>query len=957
MKRFESPWVLLCAAVFMFGGACASRPRQAAPVPVSSAGAERAVADALPVDPRITVGRLENGLTYFIRPHGKPEKRASLRLVINAGSVLETEAQRGFAHFVEHMVFNGTRQFGKQAMVNLIEKTGMRFGQHANATTGFDETVYMLEIPTDDPQMVAKSFLMLRELASEALFDADEVKKERGVIIEEWRLGRGADARVMDKQLPVIFKGSRYAERLPIGRLEILEKASADDLRRFYRDWYRPDLMAIVAAGDFDPAAIQRHIREHFGSLKAVPQAIARPNHPVPDHEQTLVAVDTDKELPYTTVALLHKLPARGRATRADYRRMVLENLYHGMLNARLAELSQTADPPFLGAMSTTQPFVRAKDVFAQMAVVKKEAVLRGMTALVREVERVDRHGFTTSELDRAKAQSLREMESAVVEKDNTPAPALAAEVIRHFLTGEAMPGIERELDLLKALLPGISIEEVNRLAQVWISERNRVILVSGPDSATMPKPNELLAVFKQAQDEAIAAYIDRTHAGPLVPQKPTPGTMVREKEIPEIGVTEWRLSNGVTVVLRPTEFKNDEVLLSALSPGGHSRVGSADYLTAIEADQLVGSSGLGTLGPVQLRKALSGKMVRLEPEISELEEGFSGGASPADLETLLQLVYLSVTAPRTDQDVFASWQSSTRELLSQRQADPQTVFLDRFHEVLFGNHPRRRPPVPANVDKVRLARALTIYKDRFRDAGDFTFLLVGRLDLEQLRPLVLTYLGGLPAKGRKESWRDIGVRLPNGVKTVTVRKGVEPKSMVRITFTGTHPWSREAEHDLESLTEALTIRLREVIREDLSGSYGVSVAGHLMRRPRETYRIDISFGCDPKAVDKLVKAVFDELETARNIGIAAETIGKVKSAQTRAREIDLKRNVYWLRALEGHYRFGTDPRLILKDGELIERLDAPLLKAAARRLLPRNRYVQGVLTPQDDVRPAAARY
>jgi zinc protease len=930
-------------------GAHESSTGQGALAPQATASGAPATSEPpLPVDPAVRLRTLPNGLRYYLRAHKEPQKRASLRLAVNAGSVLEGEDQQGFAHFVEHMAFNGTRLFKKQELVDYIEKVGMRFGQHANASTSFDETIYTFDVPTDKEGVLAKGLTILQQIASEVSFDPAEVDRERGVVIEEWRLGRGAATRVMEQIMPVVFKGSRYAERLPIGKKEILEKATAEGLKAFYKKWYRPDLMAVMAVGDFDVDKLEAQIQALFGALPAPPpgQAGARPVFPVPDHQETLVVTAKDKELPSTTVGVVYKLPRRSTLSRKDYRRLVVESIYHGMINGRLEELTRVPDPPFLFAGSATQPFVRSKDVFLQIAATKQEGVGRGLEALTREVERVDRHGFTKGELDREKNDRLRQLERAVLEKDKIPSAGYADEMVRHFLRDEAMPGVARELELHKEFLPTITLAEMNRVASEWITERNRVILVQAPEAAPVPPAAELRQVFERVQAETVDAFVDKVAAGPLVDKLPPPGKITRERQISELAVTEWQLGNGVRVVWKATDFKNDEILMTAFSPGGHSRISDRDFESALYAADVVSSSGVGKLGPTELRKALSGKVVGVGPFINELEEGLSGSASPADLETMMQLVHLYVTAPRKDPEVFAAFKAQMVEQLQRRSAEPQTVFWDKWQVTYYGNHPRRRPPSIERASRVTLEGAHRVYRDRFADAGDFTFVLVGRLDPAKLRPLVEQYLATLPSKRRKETWRDVGARFKGEGKAVEHRGGVEPKATVVVTFVRPARWTREEEHRLDSLTEALSIRLREVLREDLGGTYGVRVSADLSRRPVQRGRTDVNFSCSPENATKLTDAVYTEIRSAKQKSVGPDYIDKVKAAQRRSLEEAVRTNGYWLGHLGEHYRYGTDPRLVLEEPKLIERLDAAGLQAAAVQYFDEKRQMKGVLLP-----------
>ncbi len=920
--------------------------------------------DSLPLDPGLTKGQLDNGLTYLIRTHRKPENRAKLWLAVNAGSMQEDDDQLGLAHFLEHMAFNGTERFKKQEIVDYLEGIGMRFGPDLNAYTSFDETVYMLEVPSDDPQILEKALLILHEWAQGISMEQEEVEKERGVVLEERRQGLGARARVRDKQLPVILHGSHYADRLPIGTEKILKSAAPETMRRFYKNWYRPDLMAIIAVGDFDKAKIEAQIKERFSDLQGPAAPPKRILYPIPGHEETLVAIVTDPELPVTAVSILKKLPKQPQGSAADYREYLLHQLYHSMLNARLDELRQKADAPFRFAASQSDySSVRTAHLLTRVVMVKQNQVDRGVKALLTEIERVARSGFLDSELERVKKALLRSYQSSTAEKDKKPSRVYASEMLRHFLQGESVPGIEYELQLLESFLPTISTNDLNTLARQWNQKGSRVITVSAPEGAKVPSQGELLALLDQSESQEIAAFVDNTRTEPLVPTAPTPGKIVEEYTIPEIGVTQWKLSNGARVLLKPTDFKNDEILLSGFSPGGHSLVPDEDLWSAQFADAVVGAGGIGQFSAIELRKALAGKLARASVSISELEESVRGSASPEDVEAMFQLLYLRFTSPRKDPEAFASWKANTQEWVLNRLKTPEAVFGDKLRKVLTQNHPRRLPPTKENLDKVDLDKAIEIYRDRFRDAGDFTFVMVGNLDLQNLKPLILKYLGGLPGSERKESWRDVRVERPSGVTKFEVKKGLEPKSRVYIHFIGEEEWSRQNQHDLASLSQVLSLRLREVLREDMGGTYGVRVAGSLSRRPRETYSFTISFGCGPENVDTLTRALLAEIEIIKKEGIGEDYLVKVRESQTRKREVDLKSNRFWSGQLAAYSRYDMDPRLILDYETLVKSVSSPRIQESAKRFLQTDRYVMGVLYPEkagedaqqkDDVRRLA---
>ncbi|MFQ5709964.1 MAG: M16 family metallopeptidase [bacterium] len=903
----------------------------------------------LPVDPKITVGKFDNGLTYYIRVNKKPAKRAELRLVVNAGSVLEEDDQQGIAHFVEHMAFNGTKHFAKQEIVDYLESVGMRFGPDINASTSFDETVYMLQVPTDKAEILETAFQILEDWAHNVSFNEAEVDNERGVVIEEWRLGRGAAARMRDKQFPILFHDSRYARRLPIGKREILDSAHSETLRRFYRDWYRPDLMAVIAVGDFDKSRMEDLIIQHFSPLPLAKNARERKLYPVPDHQETLFAIASDPEATRSSVTLYFKHDVEEQETAAAYRKLLMGLLYNGMFNNRLNELVKQADPPFLFGFSSKGRFIRSKEFYLLGAAVKDNGIERGLEALLAEAKRVKLYGFTDSELERQKADMLRGIELAYNERDKSNSDQYAAEFIRNFLTDEPIPGIEYEFKLYQTLMPTIHVQEVNELAGNWISDANRVILVNGPEKEGVEIPNQeaLLAVFEEAKSKSVAPYSDTVSDLPLVGNLPRPGHITRKHKIKKLGVTEWTLSNGVRVILKPTDFKNDQIIFTAFSPGGSSLVDDKHYVAAITATSLVEEGGLGDFDEIALQKKLAGKAVRVSPWIGSLQEGLSGSASPADLETLLELIYLYFTAPRQDSTAFASYQARIKGLLENRQASPQAAFRDTLQVILTQHNFRTRPWSEAMLREMDLQESLQIYRNRFADASDFTFIFVGNIDFHKFKPLVQSYLGALPATGRKETWRDVGIRYPRGVIKRAVKRGLEPKSQVRLVFSGPFQWNRQNRYQLNAMTSVLQIKLREVLREDKGGTYGVGVSASASHYPVEDYSISISFGCAPKRVAELTRLVFEQIDSLKTFGIADSYVAKVKEMQRRQREVNLKENGFWLSILRTYYFHQQNLPDILKYDKLVKHLSAKSIQKAARQYFDLDNYVQVVLYPE----------
>jgi zinc protease len=912
-------------------------------------GASRAQTRTLPTDSAVKIGTLPNGVRFYIRTNHKPEKRAELRLVVNTGSVLEDADQRGLAHMVEHMAFNGTKNFEKQELVNYLESIGMQFGADLNAYTSFDETVYMLTVPTDTGAALSKGIQILEDWAHNLTFDTLEINKERGVVIEEWRLGRGADARMRDSVFPILFKNSRYADRLPIGDKTTLETFRPETLRRFYRDWYRPDLMAVVAVGDFDAAKVEQMIVSHFSAVPRSTNRRERVVYPVPDHAETLVSVVTDPEATSTSVEVYQKLPAREEGTEAAYRAGLLDYLYASMLNTRLAELTQQADPPFIGAGGGRGRLIRSKDVFSIGASVAEAGIERGLQAVLTEAERANRFGFTDTEFDREKRRLLRYYEVAYTEREKTESGQLADEYVRNFLDKEPIPGMDFEYALVQRLLPGIRKSEIDSIARQGSAEQNRVIVVQAPRKADLrvPSRDRLLAIFNAVKRADLTAYVDRVASGPLVPQPPRPGTVVEESAVPEIGVTVWKLSNGARVLLKPTDFKNDEVLMAASSPGGHSLASDTDYTSAIFASVLAGMSGVGNLSSVELDKALAGKFAQVSPYIAETREGVSASASTRDIRTLFELTHLYFTMPRRDSAAFASYTSRMRSILANRDADPETPFWDTLQVTLAQHHPREKPLTVRTVDDVSLERALAFYRERFADAGDFTFVFVGNFTLDSIRPLVLQYLASLPAGGRVESGRDLRIRPPTGVVQKTLRKGTEPKSRTQVIYTGSFEGDRAERHALASLIDVLDIRLREVLREDQGGTYGVSVSQSVQREPWSHYAVHISFGSAPERLDSLASMVFTVIEQLQTTGPSAADLAKVKETQRRSFEKGMRENNFWVSQLQARTENNEDLRNVLSYPNLVDALTADRVRDAARKYLRKDNYVRISLFPE----------
>ena len=903
----------------------------------------------VPVDPLITVGTLPNGLRYYIRANQQPQGRAELRLVVNAGSVLEDDDQRGLAHFVEHMSFNGTLHFPQQTIAGFMQSLGMRFGAHVNAHTSFDETVYELQVPTDNPAVIDRALLIMEDWAHNVSFEAPMVDKERGVILEEWRLGLGADERIQDIQFPLLLSGSRYAQRLPIGRPEIIEHVDHERLKQFYADWYRTDLMAVIVVGDVDKAAIEGQIKSHFAEIPAARSPKPRPAYAVPDQPGTRYSVITDPETTVTHVGVYGRMPARDQTTVGAYRQQMVERLFGSMLSARLDEIAHTPNAPFLQADTDRRLLVRTAETTRLDAFVTQGGVERGLSALFVEIERVARFGFTATELNRQRLNLQRGLQGAVVEKDKSPSGPLADEFVRNFVLSEPIPGIVNEFALNQRFLPEITLAEVNSLAKTWLPDRNRLVMVSAPgkDKPALPSEAALAAVIKAASGGPLTAYVDTVSTQPLLANPPSPGAIATRSAKEALGITEWVLSNGVRVVLKPTTFKEDEILFRAVSPGGTSLASDADFVAADTASDVVAAGGLGSLGVIDMGKKLAGTTVGVRAEIGDTEEGLAGGATRKDLETMFQLIYLTFTAPRADPVAFRVLTDQMKVALANQDATPDAAFTAALQAALTQNHPRAQPMTAARVDQMNLDKSLAFYKDRFADASDFTFVFVGSFDLATITPLVERYLGSLPSLRRHEAAKDVGGHPPAGIVEKQVRKGIEPKSQVSIVFTGAFEDDEMHRVLVRAMAETLSGNLQSTLREQLGGTYGVSVEPRFTSDPTHEYRITISFGCDPSRTESLVRTTFDLIDQFKATGPAEGQFADERAALERDFETNSQRNGYLLDRMLFKYEHHEDVGEVFNMKRFYNRLTAPMLRDAARTYLDPKRYVKVTLLPE----------
>jgi zinc protease len=914
----------------------------------------------IPWDPNVRTGKLPNGLTYFIRKNNKPENKVELRLAVNVGSTAERPDQQGLAHFIEHMAFNGTKNFKKNDLVSYLQSIGVSFGSHLNAYTSFDETVYMLSIPTQKPELLDKGVLVLSDWASSLTLDPEEVQKERGVVMEELRLGKGADQRMRDRYFPKMFKGSIYAERLPIGKAEVLQNFEINTLRDFYEDWYRPDLMAVIVVGSLDPDDMERKIKASFSDIKSK-RPIRKLTEPVvPDHKETLVAVETDKEASFTQTQLIFKRPVERPRSQADLRQQLVRNIFNGMLNARLDEIRQSASPPFVFGGVGFGGLVRNKGAFSTFSVTDPKNVTRSISVFLDETNRVKQYGFTVPEFERFKQRYFASLENRFKERDKTESRIYADTYAQSFLSGNPVAGVEFQYEFDKAVMPTITLAEVNDLAKGAISAENRVVIVTGPEKEGVKYPTEaeIFELLKQAETAKLTPYVDNVVDEALVAELPSTAKVTEERTDEKFGMTYLTLSNGVKVVLKPTDFKADQVIMRAFSPGGLSLVPDDKAFAGTFLGQVAGESGVKKLSRTQLSKMLAGKQVGVGVSVSDLYEYVNGNSTPKDLETMLQLTYLQFGQVNFDPAAFGSFITKQKQFLPNLISSPQSYFSKEVSKIMTRNHPRAFsfPPTEQELDSVKLEDVKAVYADRFADASDFTFVFVGNFENEKVKPLIVKYLGNLPGKNRVEAWKDLGISPPDGKLEKTIRKGVDQKSMVQIAFTGAAPFNRDDARSISALGELLTIKLIEILREEKGGVYGVGAYGSLSKIPSQRYTFTISFPCGPENVESLTAAAIAEIVKVQNGQIEDKDVEKVKEARlVRARE-DIRRNEYWATEISRHLMQGVDLYSLEELESRIGMITKADLQNAAKKFIKLDEAKRFVLMPEATTAAAVGR-
>jgi zinc protease len=917
-----------------------------------AAAAPVSLDDPIPVGPQVKVGKLANGLTWYVMRNARPEHKLELRLIVKAGSVLEDDDQQGLAHFTEHMAFNGSTHFKRNELFSYLESIGIKTGADLNAYTSFDETVYMLPIPTERRENVDTGFQVLEDWAHGLTMNEADIDKERGIVLEELRLHKGAGDRMNRITMPKIFNGSRYAERLPIGQEAILRTFKPEALRRFYRDWYRPDLMAVVVVGDIEPAEAERLIKAHFGKLANPAHERPRDYPTIPQRQATEAVVVTDKEAGGNSLLIRYPvLAVHERGSWRSYREKLVQSLFEGMLGQRLRELSQQSDPPFMAGGSGVTKMTPRYESYTAQAVLGPHGAQPAIAALVQENERARKFGFNAVELERVKKNMLRNFDRIYNERDKTDSSTYVAEYMRNFLEGESLPGTEAEYKMMHEMVPAISLDELNAYARRTIpADAAKLVIYSGVERADAPAPQgrELLASVAAAEKLEVRAHDEKAVAATLMDKPPQAGSIVAETQDKALGLTTLTLSNGVKVVLKPTDFNNDQVLMGATRFGGQGLFDDKDILNARFANTIVETMGLKDLAPLDLGKVLAGKAATVRTSIGAYTDNVAGAAGASDVETMLQMVWLRFAGVRRDENLYKSFIGKQVEFARNRLSQPAALFGDTAQAALYNNHPRApRALKPEEFAQLSLDRSIDIYRQRFSSAKDMTFFLVGSFDIDKIKPLIATYLASLPATEIPVAYRDTGVRPVTGVVKREVRSGAEDKSSVALYFTGKADFSVAEELRLSALMEVMNLRVFEVLRQQMGLIYGGGMQASMTPIPYGHYTVTASLPTGPQNVDKVLAATFAEIEKMKRDGPDAKDLDKVKLNWTQTYRKSLRENGFWLGTLQSALTEGTDPHELLNFEKRVAAITPADLKAAAQRYFNTDNYVQVVLYPE----------
>ena len=909
--------------------------------------------EKIPFDSKIKQGQLPNGLKYYIIQNKKPEKKIELRMAVNAGSIQEDKDQLGLAHLMEHMNFNGLKNFPKNEVVHYLQSIGVDFGADLNAYTSFDETVYILPIPADDKKKVDQGFQIIADWSGAALLENDEIDKERGVVLEESRLGKGADDRMMKKWLPEYMNGSLYAERLPIGDDDILKNFKHDVIKRFHKDWYRPNLQAVMVVGDIDPNEAERLIKEKFSGFKNPANPRPRPEFfEIPARTESKAMVLSDKEAPYTMVRIIGNNKRKTSATTVgEWKNDLAQNLFNSMLVGRFNELRNAANPPFIfAAGGISGGWARGWESFQLFSVAGGDKIQAATEALIKESMKVKKFGFTQGELDRAKASMLASYEKMYNERDKTESKQRVDELVRHFLTNEPVPGIEWEYNFAKNTMPTISLAEVNKFKEEIDIDDKYFALVTTKAADNLPTDAQLKSYVDNSLKAEVVAYEDKALPTKLLTKEPTSGKVTKEEKDANAGSTTWTLSNGAKVTYKKTDFKNDEILFSGYRFGGSSTYTGKDYQSADYSNNVVDEMGYGEFSNTDLQEFLQGKVVNVNTWVDLNGDYIQGSSSVKDLETALQLLYLKSTSPRIDEEAFSSFKDKQLQMLAQLKSDPESAYGDGLNNFMYKNHPRMKEiPDPSDYEAINMKNAVDFYNQRFNTANGMNYFFVGSIPEADFKGMVEKYIGGLGNTVIESKTKDLGNDPISNENNFTMKVGTEPKSMVNeITYFNT-PYVQSDELALNLLGEVINNRITDIIREKMSAIYGGGAALRLQKFPKEKFMSQSYLPCGPENAEKVKTAYWEILNDVKKPGnIKPEELSKATETSLQRYKVGVKTNNFWLASLSKYQQFGLSTANITNFETRVKAITPATLTTVANKYLNSKNVLHALMMPEN---------
>ncbi|MCX6270109.1 MAG: insulinase family protein [Bacteroidetes bacterium] len=902
------------------------------------------------LDPNVKTGVLDNGMHYYIRVNKLPEKRGEFYIANNIGAIEEDDDQNGLAHFTEHMSFNGTKNFPKKAMLDYLATIGVKFGQNVNAGTGVEQTIFNLSnVPLLRETVLDSALLILHDWAHYVSFEDSEIDLERGVILEEWRMYGSAEERMSNKLAPITYKNSKYAKRDVIGDTAVLKHFKYETIKRFYNKWYRPDLQALVIVGDFDPNLVEAKIKKIFSEIPKTQNPAPKEVYPVPDNKEPLIGTATDKEATNTMIEVNFKHDAISNNDKnLGYMRLqLIRSFINNMFGQRMNELSRSENPPFMFAYSSYGFFTRNKDAFYGYAQVPNNEAIKGLTALLTEMERMKKYGFTAGEFDRAKATIMRNYESRFMDRDKRKNRELVYPVIMNFLMNNPNPGIEFEYPFIKAMIPGISLDEVNNEAKKYVRDDNMIVTVTGPEKEgiTVPTEQEIKKVLAAYKSAKIDPYVDNMAGKKLIEKDPVPGKVVKTSANKDLGTTEWVLSNGMRIIFKPTDIKEDELLIKGYSAGGQCLLKDDDLPAADLLGDVVSDMGVGSFSRTDLNKLMAGKKVNVSLYLGDDQDVMNSRTSPKDIETALQLIYLYFTQPRWNETDFKTWLDKQKADYINADAEPRKAFYDTLTVIMSNHSPRSIPMSYKLLDKITFNKVKAIYQDRFSDPGNFTFQFVGKIDPEQVKPLLEKYLASLPGGNRTEAYKDDGVRPPKGKVTKDFqRENKTPRTSVFVNYNGTSPYTFDDKIYGAAIRHVLELRYIEKIREDEGGAYSIRVSYNVRKYPVTGYMMNVSFDTDPVKADKLVGIVHQQIKNMVENGPSETDLQKAKEYFLKQRQEDMKENNWWNNTLTDYYYY--DMNNVTGYEDKVKALNVKSVHEYAKKALTQGNIIEVIMRP-----------